>query len=240
MKVGIISDIHSNLHALEAVEKKLREYNVEEVWCLGDVVGYGAFPNECVDWVKKNCKYVILGNHEFAVLGITSTQDMNPYARKAIEWTKDTLKKECMEFLEGCPVQEITQYCQLVHDTPVLPGSGEYILTEEDAYFAMLKQMRPVCFFGHTHVPKVYKFSASTANEIRMNPLSISGERLLINPGSVGQPRDRDPRASFGVLDLDDEVYEQVRVEYDFKKAARAILDAGLPEFLAARIVVGV
>ncbi|WP_457678946.1 metallophosphoesterase family protein [Thermovibrio sp.] len=240
MKVGILSDIHGNFHALKEVEKKLNELKVNEVWCLGDVVGYGAFPKECVRWVKENCSLAVLGNHEFAILGYCDLELLNDYAVNSLTWSREMLGEEEVSFLKSLPVQAFKEGFQLVHDTPRAPGSMEYVLSKEDAYGVLLSQKRPVCFFGHTHIPKGYRLWSAEVDEVSLNPLYFRAGRYLVNPGSVGQPRDRDPRASFGVVDLKESSFTLYRVEYDFKAAARAILKAGLPEFLAARLLLGV
>lgn len=239
MKVGIVSDIHGNFHALREVDKKLSELKVNEVWCLGDVVGYGAFPNECVEWVRENCSVAVLGNHELVLLGYADIDVMNDYARQAIEWTKEVINEENLEFLRSLGVQHLTECCQLVHDSPVSPGSMEYILSKRDAFRALLSQEREICFFGHTHIPKIYRLVSSSVDEISVDRFKVGSERCLINPGSVGQPRDGDWRASFGVYETEEKVFQIFRVEYPVKLAAREILRAGLPEFLAARLLVG-
>lgn len=240
MKVAVISDIHGNIHALKAVEKRMDELGVEEVWCLGDTVGYGAFPNECVSWVRENCSIALLGNHELALLGFVDVYLLNDYARAAIDWTKGVITDENLGFLRELGVQQLTSCCQLVHDTPKSPGSMEYILGKEEAYGALLSQQRDICFFGHTHIPAAYRLLSSTVDRLSVYSLSVSAGRYLINPGSVGQPRDNDPRASFGVFDTEVRRFSIYRVEYDTKSAAREILRAGLPQFLAARLILGV
>jgi len=239
MKVGIISDVHGNFHALKAVEKKLSELNVEDVWCLGDVVGYGAFPNECLEWVRENCSVVLLGNHELVLLGFADESSMNDYARRAIEWTRERITEENFRFLNKLGVQFFTNCCHLVHDTPVSPGSMEYILDKRSAFRALLSQKRKVCFFGHTHVPATYRLLSSTVDRLSVESFKVGSERYLINPGSVGQPRDGDWRASFGVYETEEERFQLFRVEYPVKLAAREILRAKLPEFLAARLLLG-
>ena len=240
MKVAVISDIHGNIHALEAVEKRLSELGVDDVWCLGDTVGYGAFPNQCIEWVKRNCSIVLLGNHELALLGFVDTSLLNDYARKAIEWTKEVITDENVEFLKNLGIQHLTDCCQLVHDTPESPGSMNYILTKREAYGALLSQQRNVCFFGHTHISVAYRLLSSTVDKLSLYTLSVDAGRYLINPGSVGQPRDNDPRASFGIFDTEALRFSLYRVEYNTKAAAREILRAGLPDYLAARLILGV
>ena len=238
MKVGIISDIHGNYHALEAVAKELQEEKVNEVWCLGDVVGYGAFPNECLEWVFENCSQLVLGNHELALLGFVDITTFSEYAAKAILWTKERVKPSLVKSLMERGVQAFTGNYQLVHDTPVAPGSMEYILSTEEAYFALLRQVRPVCFFAHTHIPAAYKLEGASPVKLTTSEITLESGRYLINPGSVGQPRDRNPDASFIILSENRGSFRTK--SYDVKSAAKAILKEGLPEFLAARLLVGV
>jgi len=237
--VGIVSDIHGNFHALKEVDRFLRERKVDEVWCLGDIVGYGAFPNECVEWVRENCTVALLGNHELGVLGFYDLNLIADYAAMAIVWTREVLKEDNLEYLKRLPIQHVNRFCQLVHDTPENPGSMEYILSERDAYGALLNQKRNICFFGHTHVPAGYRLWASEVDRVSLKPLYLWGGKYLLNPGSVGQPRDRDPRASVGIFDYKEGTFSVHRIEYDTKAAAREILRAGLPEFLAARLMTG-
>jgi predicted phosphodiesterase len=238
MKVGIISDIHGNYHALEAVAKELQKESVDEIWCLGDVVGYGAFPNECLEWVLENCSLFVLGNHELALLGLVDITALNDYAAKSILWTREVVKPSLLKKLMEKGVQAFAENYQLVHDTPVAPGSMEYILTVEDAYLALVRQVRPVCFFGHTHIPVAYELKGANSVRLVASEIILKSGRYLINPGSVGQPRDRNPDASF-IIVSDGRVYFR-RKSYDVKSAAKAILKEGLPEFLAARLLVGV
>ncbi|RUM87351.1 MAG: metallophosphoesterase [Thermovibrio sp.] len=238
MRVGIVSDIHGNIHALKAVEKELLRLKVDEVWCLGDIVGYGAFPNECLEWVRKNCSVAILGNHELAVMGFVDLELLNDYAKRALEWTRSVMDDNYFEFLKDLAIQKELECCQLVHDTPAAPGSMEYILTKSDAFRALLRQSRNLCLFGHTHIPKAYRLVSSSVDELSPLEVSLDSGRYLLNPGSVGQPRDGDPRASFGIFD--EGKFRVFRVEYPVKLAAREILKVGLPEFLAARLIVGV
>jgi len=238
MKVGIISDIHGNYHALEAVAKELQEEKVNEVWCLGDVVGYGAFPNECLEWVFENCSQLVLGNHELALLGFVDITTFSEYAAKAILWTRKKIKPSFLKRLMEVGIQAFVGDYQLVHDTPSAPGSMEYILSTEEAYSALLKQARPVCFFAHTHIPVAFKLKGAHSVKLTVSEITLKPGRYLINPGSVGQPRDGNPEASFIILSENKVLFRRKR--YDVKSAAKAILKEGLPEFLAARLLVGV
>ena len=238
MKIAIISDIHSNLEALTAVSRDIEIECVDQIWCLGDIVGYGANPNECISWVRENVSRSVLGNHELGVLNMVDLELFNSYARTSILWTRSILTDESLDTLSNLPIQAFQNSSQLVHDTPESPGSMLYITDRELAYRALLSQKRRLCFFGHTHVPAIYRLTSAGAEMIGGRTAIISGSRHLINPGSVGQPRDRNPDASY--LIFDGERVTLKRVPYDRKSAAKAIIDAGLPEFLAARLLVGV
>ena len=237
VKVGIVSDIHGNYHALEVVADELLKAEVKEVWCLGDIVGYGAFPNECLQWTLENCTKIVLGNHELALLGFVDPLLFSDSAGKAIVWTKEVIKPELANYLVEKGLQVLTNRFQLVHDSPVAPGSMRYILTQEDAFTALLKQRKPVCFFGHTHIPVAYRLDGANPTRLLVEELKIKGGRFLINPGSVGQPRDGNPRASFVILEGDKVTFHRVR--YNTRAAAKAIIKAGLPEDLAVRLLFG-
>jgi predicted phosphodiesterase len=238
MKIAIISDIHSNLDALKAVSRDIEIECVDQIWCLGDIVGYGAYPNECIKWVEENASKTVLGNHELGVLSMADLDQFNPYARETIVWTKKTLSDESVDFLSSLSLQAFTDNCQLVHDTPDNPGSMVYITDERLAYKALISQKRRICFFGHTHIPATFKLTSAGAETIKNRTLLALSGRYLINPGSVGQPRDRNPDASYIIFDGERVSFK--RVPYDTKKAAKSIIEAGLPEFLAARLLVGV
>ncbi len=237
MRVGIIADIHSNLHALKAVEEKLEQEKVDEVWCLGDIVGYGAFPNECLEWIFKNCSKVVLGNHELTILGFIPLESLNDFAAESLKWTRERVERRFLEKLLATEIQTVINSVQLVHDTPESPGSMVYILNEAQAYKALISQSREVCFFGHTHLPAIYTLKGGNCISIRTKRVNVAKGRFLINPGSVGQPRDGNPKASLIIYENGNVEFH--RVEYEVKEAAKAILKAGLPKFLAARLLMG-
>ncbi|WP_456456294.1 metallophosphoesterase family protein [Thermovibrio sp.] len=239
MRIAILSDIHSNFHALKSVSRKIKELSCSSVWVLGDIVGYGAFPNECVKWVRENASVAVLGNHELAVLGLIDPYTFNPYAAESLIWTKERLNRENRDYLASLSIQAITDCCHLVHDSPANPGTASYILTKRDAYLNLLKQQKELAFFGHTHIPAAYRLWGPEVDVLSPFKVYLRSGRYLINPGSVGQPRDGNPKASFGVLDLKEKTFTLYRVEYNLKAAAREILRAGLPKIFAARIIMG-
>lgn len=239
MRIAVMSDIHGNLPALEAVLARIGGLDADAVCCLGDVVGYGPFPNECLDLVRSRCSAVVKGNHDSGLIGETPTADFNQYGRRALAWTSTVITPEGLAWLRSLPVLTTVGPVTLVHASPADPGSWPYVLTMEDARGAFDALTTDVCCIGHTHVPVVIGEDL-TINAFRKHARTGTEKaRYLINVGSVGQPRDGDPRAAFGFLDLTRWSYELIRVEYDVTKTADAIRAAGLPEPLAQRLVRG-
>ncbi|WP_457570124.1 metallophosphoesterase family protein [Desulfurobacterium sp.] len=236
MKIGIISDIHANLHALEAIAKDMDSEGIEEVWCLGDTVNYGAFPNECCHWVIENVSNYILGNHELMLLGLASVE--NRYVNECLEWTKRVIKEKYIEYFASKSVIKHLDDITLVHDNPLSPGSMRYILTREEAEEVLLKSTAHICFFGHTHVPIGYRLSTIGAEIIKTPTYVIDSRKHLINPGSVGQPRDGIPLASYIIFE--NNTLTLKRLEYNVKEAAKAIIEANLPTIMAARLLKGI
>ena len=237
-KIGIVSDIHSNIHALERVLDKLGR--CDSLFCLGDVVGYGAFPNECVDLVRESAAQCIMGNHDAACVGILSLAWFNPYASAAARWTMERLSKPNLAFLRGLPREAREGDMYMVHGTPREPIT-EYLTTSIQAISAFSTRSEKLILVGHTHIPSVFmerekveEFSPGDGDSF-----SYAKRRLVFNPGSVGQPRDGDWRAAYAIIDTDAQLITQYRVEYDVQGARQAILDAGLPRILADRLVVG-
>lgn len=226
MKLGIISDIHGNLDALNAIVKRLEAERVDEIYCLGDVVGYGANPNECLEKVRAICKICLLGNHDDAVNGGTNTRYFNPYAQAAIEWTNRVLTDENRAFLKVRPLSHEEPNYLYVHATPLEPRNWNYCLTDHEAadQWPLLKPGM-TAFIGHSHIPVEFTHE--------------SDRKRVINVGSVGQPRDHDPRASCGLLETETGTFRWIREVYPIQEAARKIRQANLPEYLAARLFEG-
>lgn len=225
MKLAILSDIHSNIHALKSVEAELKDIgDIDGTLCAGDIVGYGAFPNECCRAMSAISKHIVLGNHDLAVLD-RDTSFMNPYAAKAVLWTSSNLDDDSRRWLHSLDAEVRFQAAGLnaaVYHGSV--GSSTEYVYEEGATESLLKRARcELLVLGHTHVPYVKRFSSG----------------LIVNPGSVGQPRDGNPRASYAVLDTDSRECEILRLDYDIDKAAGAIEAAGLPMLLADRLHAG-
>jgi predicted phosphodiesterase len=242
MRVLVCSDIHANLEALEAVLADAGE--VEAVWCLGDVVGYGPNPNECVARVRSLPGIVCLaGNHDWAALGKLDVENFNSEARRAVLWTQSVLSPDSRAWLESRPetAGPLEGKFTLAHGSPRYP-IWEYILDSPTAAanFAYFETL--VCFFGHSHVPSIFRNQAGRVRLVRPEfdrPLLLSQSRLLINPGSVGQPRDGDPRASYLILDTVADTITYRRVTYPFEETQAKMLAAGLPSRIIARLAYG-
>lgn len=231
--LGIISDIHGNLEALDATFAAGAKLGVDEWICLGDVVGYGANPNECVQRVALLCSVVLFGNHDEAAIGGMDLSWFNPWAAEAAQWTIKALTPESWEFLSDRPYRHETSSATFVHGTPIEPEAWNYILDERDARAQATGFMTPLCFVGHSHVPGIFPVDPAQGND---------EPRSIINVGSVGQPRDGDPRACMVVVTETEEGAASVRfvrVAYDVGTAQRKIVEAGLPEVLARRLAVG-
>jgi len=232
MKYAVISDIHANLEALQKALQVIASRHVDEIICLGDVVGYGASPNECVDLVRARCAATVLGNHDAAALDPTQAEDFNVIARRAIGWTSERLTQESRAFLSALPMETRKGQLLFVHSSPRSPESWDYILGSDDASTAFRYFTEQLCFIGHTHVPGVFSHNGRAMN--------VSGDdRYLVNVGSVGQPRDGNPMLAFGIFDAETWTYELVRSEYDIQSAADRITSAGLPKELAYRLMYG-
>lgn len=232
MKIAIISDIHSNLEAFKEALAEVEKERVDEIICLGDIVGYGANPNECVDLVREITPHVLLGNHDEAAIDLSKTEYFNPYARIAAEWTHQTLTEENRAYIASLPFTLERNGLFFVHASPLDPEEWNYILTSSDALENFDSFDTDVCFVGHSHVPEVFGEDPWSREVVR-------GEKFIVNVGSIGQPRDGDPRLSFGIFDTEDWTYRNVRSEYDIELAAFKIRKVGLPQNLADRLFVG-
>ncbi|MBI5021263.1 MAG: metallophosphoesterase family protein [Ignavibacteriales bacterium] len=232
MRIAIISDIHSNLEALTEAFEIIEEKKVDEIVCLGDIIGYGASPNECLNLIRQNCKQILLGNHESVIVNPDQINDFSPNAKIAAMWTYKHLTDENKSFIKNLPMEFKLEELLFVHSSPFEPEEWHYIVSGEDRNFNFKFYEENICFFGHTHFPGVYTENGKTENINR-------DEKYLINVGSVGQPRDHDPRLSFGIFDTEQWSYENIRTEYDVKTTSEKILSAGLPKYLAERLSVG-
>lgn len=243
MHCAVISDIHANLAALEAVLQDVPD-QVERIWCLGDIVGYGPDPNECVQRVQQEDMLCVVGNHDWACLGRASLNDFNPDARRACQWTMQRLTPESTEFLERLPISQVSGDFTLVHGSPRLPV-WEYLAQPEVARENLTHFETRCCLVGHTHVPLAFHFSGPEALKCDRrwlsegDTLSLRRGRWILNPGGVGQPRDGDPRAAYILLDTEELRLEVRRVPYPVEETQKRMEAAGLPANLIARLGFG-
>jgi diadenosine tetraphosphatase ApaH/serine/threonine PP2A family protein phosphatase len=241
MRIVLVSDIHSNAVALEAVLAALPSY--DELWCLGDTIGYGPEPNRCLALMRKLARYALTGNHDLASLGLVSLADFNALARKANEWNNQQLEPELRAYLQELPAILPLPEVTLAHASPRDP-IWEYILDAETAAVNLDHFTTQVCFVGHTHVPTMFAYHADGKTDLRRGrPGEIlrlkPDSRYIINPGSVGQPRDGDPRAAYAIWDTKAHTIRFNRVEYDIDATQRKMQAAGLPDLLSERLVFG-
>ncbi len=239
----VIADIHANLPAFDAVLADAGEF--DEVWCLGDVVGYGPDPNECVDRLRQFRLRVVAGNHDLASVGMVAMSEFNPQARQATSWTADRLSEDNRRFLEDLPLQLTWENWTLVHGSLRSPV-WEYVDNSRTALDNLLHQPTRYCLVGHTHVPTHFREVGGLLRRARerrfagdRHGFSLDAARSILNPGSVGQPRDGDPRASYMLLDPEAGSGEVRRVEYPIGVTQQRILDLGLPERNAFRLSQG-
>jgi diadenosine tetraphosphatase ApaH/serine/threonine PP2A family protein phosphatase len=241
----ILSDLHANWEALESVAAHAAG-SYDEIVCLGDLAGYGASPREVIDWAREHCALIVRGNHDKAVCGLDSMENFNDMARAAVEWSRAQLDESRVEWLRGLP------------EGPLLRGGAEFAHgspLDEDGYLLMMTDARmlfegyhvPLCFVGHSHLQGGFRHGQYRLERLpRPEPfqsetlLRIEEEyHYLVNPGSVGQPRDLDPRAAYAIWDDEAHTVRYRRAEYDVERAVRRILEAGLPPLLADRLLAG-
>lgn len=238
MRHAVFADIHGNLEALEAALKHARRLGLSRFIVLGDSIGYGADPNECLKWALEHAGLHVLGNHEAAVIDRRILEKFTSSAREAIEWTAERLRSELVDRLRGLPDLQIDGNMTLAHGTIHSPEEFHYLFDESDACKSFLALRTPWGLVGHSHVPCFFSEKEGTGGHLKPGVLKLRKQgRYLLNPGSIGQPRDRDPRLSFGILDGDELTFEIVRLPYDNKTASEKILAAGLPASLAYRLL---
>lgn len=236
----ILSDIHGNLEALKAVIGSFPDAKDTRVLCAGDVAGYGANPNECIELVRSLGAINVMGNHDAAVIGRLGTENFNRYAREAVDWTRKHLGTKEALYLGGLSMSRELGDVTLAHGTLHEPERFGYMLTGADAMRSFRVLTSKVCFVGHSHIPDVFILRGGKVLGTSRHPIKLSdGDKYIVNAGSVGQPRDGDPRACYCVYDTIGKEIEFKRVEYDIASSGRAIIKAGLPGYLAERLWLG-
>jgi diadenosine tetraphosphatase ApaH/serine/threonine PP2A family protein phosphatase len=237
MKIAVLSDVHANLEALEAVLADAKERGAEGHWGLGDIVGYGADPDAVVERMREIGGPAVAGNHDWAACGLVSTRQFNRQAALAAHWTARTMKAENLEWLKDLPLIERIDGTLIVHATPSEPAAWHYCMQVEDALDEMESYSENLCLIGHSHVPGAFERHDDEVRYTRAEEIVLhEGRQYMVNVGSVGQPRDGDKRAAYLLFDTVERRLRHVRVPYDIASAQRKILAAGLPPWLASRL----
>jgi predicted phosphodiesterase len=240
MRVAVIADIHGNLTAFEAVLADMNsDGDIDEVWCLGDVIGYGPDPSECIALLRRYPHICVAGNHDWAAIGKVDIADFNPHAAAACRWTGEQLTTGDVEYLESLPLTLEKGDFTIVHGSPREP-IWEYVVSTTVARANFDCFDTGYCLIGHSHVPVAFELSAGgcVLNDLPSS-LRLGEHRMIINPGSVGQPRDGDPRASYAIYNVDEQVVHHYRVAYNVESVQQRMVDLGLPAFLSERLGYG-
>jgi len=241
MRILVLSDVHANLAALEAVLTDAAG-KWDKIWYLGDLVGYGPNPNECVELLRQQEHIALSGNHDWAALDKLDISDFNEEARTAVLWTRNRLTEESLAFLDSLPAKRVQDDFTLAHASPRHPV-WEYILDYETAFENFSHFDTPYCLVGHTHVPVL--IAEEKGDDLFIltptytETIYLEDTRAIINPGSVGQPRDSDPRAAYALLNIEDMTWEFHRVKYPIEETQTQMRELGLPDALAARLAYG-
>ena len=238
MKIAVISDIHANLEALKTVLNYLHSNKISEIICLGDVVGYGPRPNECTELVKLHCKECLMGNHDHTAIGLTDIHYFNKYAKEAILWTRRQLSHYNKAFLDNLPFTYEKENLLFVHSSPLEPKEWHYIFTDNEARQNFDYVDHRLIFIGHSHIPIIFSQQNGSFMEDQIQ-LNLKKDRYIVNVGSVGQPRDGDPRSSFVIYNDQEDTLEYVRLQYPIEITSQEIVDQNLPRFLAMRLFAG-
>ncbi len=244
MRYAIVADIHANLAAFTAVLDNIESRGgVEEVWCLGDVVGYGPDPHQCIELLRQHNHVCVAGNHDWAAIGKINTNEFNPDAAAACHWTAQQLSSADMEYIENLPLVIEDGDFTLVHGSPREP-IWEYLVSASVAKESFAHFKTRFCLVGHSHVPLVFRYSETGVCSFRpFSPgigLVLGRSRLIINPGGVGQPRDGDPRASYAIYDSETRTVKLHRVPYDISATQAKMAKCGLPIRLVTRLSSGI
>ena len=242
MRIGILSDIHSNYEALTKVLEVAADMNIDRLICMGDIIGYGAEPNPCCELIREHCDVTLMGNHDAAVIGMMDTEYYYPAAKHALFWTRAQLTEENFQWLYGLPYSYEWQNLGFFHSAPIMPSGFFYVVRQEDAqaHLKVYDKLQEFNFVGHSHLTCQYLLGDRRVEDVTGQAVKAQEDRKwIINVGSVGQPRDRDNRSCFGMFDTQAQTFEHVRVEYDIDTTADKILRAGLDEKFAKRLFAG-
>jgi predicted phosphodiesterase len=239
MKYAILADIHSNLEGLEAVLKDAEDQGITHYACLGDVVGYNANPVECLERIRAFDCPVVRGNHDHYCSHSDNLDGFHPLAADVVDWTRKRLTEEQRQYLQNLKMVDQVETFTIVHSTLDAPEMWGYVFDKLEAEANFNYQTTAICFYGHTHVPLAFEKGDAVRSGLYSRIKVTMGKKYFINVGSVGQPRDGDPRAAYVVYDMLNNIIELRRVPYDFRATQEKILEAGLPNRVAARLAVG-
>lgn len=245
MRIGIFSDVHGNLAALETVVEAFQKHSVDVHICLGDVVGYGASPNECCDIVHDLASITIIGNHDAAVAGKMDYSFYYDQAKQALDWTAEVLRDDNLEWLQQLPYLSPQEDIDVLysHGSPIDPEEFNYIFNMEQARdaYRYRDELQQVTFIGHSHLCRVFAFDDKGVSQMVPGFIDLEDDKqYIVSIGSVGQPRDYDPRAAYAIFDTEARAFEQHRIEYDINLSAKRIFDARLPDAFGKRLFVGI
>ncbi|MBU0633779.1 MAG: metallophosphatase family protein [Candidatus Omnitrophica bacterium] len=240
MRYAIFSDIHGNLEALHAVFKAYKDERIDKFICLGDIVGYGANPNECVTYVRSTDSACVAGNHDCAAVDINRAGAFNNNAYQAILWTAGQLEEKAKIYLKGLKLVYEDKEVICLHGTLDAPGNFDYMFSIEDAVLTFKRMKKSICFVGHTHIPMIFYSLGTKTGIIEQPQVMLSrAAKYICNVGSIGQPRDRHADAAYCVYDAGKKLVEIKRIAYNISQTQEKIIRAGLPEFLANRLEKG-
>ena len=241
VKLGIISDIHSNYDALDVVLTALEYEMVDSIICLGDIVGYGPEPEKCVKTAVNACAVILMGNHDAGACGQASPERFNNLALEALEWTKTHMSSQSKKHLASLPMYWEKDGVCAAHGSPAKEKPWEYLVTPRQAEAAFAAFDTQVCFVGHTHRPCIFNMEGQTVTrQLQFKSVELeANKRYIINPGSIGQPRDSNPRAAYGILDTDQHVFTLKRLTYPIASVQQKIKNTRLPWQLGIRLGMG-
>lgn len=239
MRIAVISDIHGNEEALDAVFEFLDGAEIDRTLCLGDVVGYGPAPSQCLAKVQERCDVIVAGNHEHAILDLLDIDYFNPLARQATLWTRSVLTEAELDSIRSWPLVHHEEDFSLVHGSLDQPDLFDYIQTTWDAHLSFQQLQTPICFIGHSHVPIAFLLTDTIHYNTEDTIQVHDGLQAIVNVGSVGQPRDGNPDSCAVIYDLEKNQIERHRIAYDIEAVQQKIADCGLPGFLAERLSEG-